>query len=102
MQHKTSTRLTFAGLALLFVLLSFSALKLVGLGKGIQHLIDTERVRSSKGSIMQVITQTATRIRDGATAEIQTTRLTLEDGTLESVVDWLDRHGTAVEAFENS
>jgi len=99
MTEQRSAQLILAGLLLLLALLSYTTWQIAVVGSLIEthhkHIIHEE-------DDMQSITQTATRIRDGAQAEITTTRRTLEDGTLETLVDWLDRHGDAMEAFENS
>lgn len=95
MQHKTTTRLTFAGLTTLLVLLSFSTLKLVGLDSSIQQLIDTVEAP------VQTITQTVTR-PDGSSAVISTPRRTNADGTAEAVADWRARHDAAVLEFKNN
>lgn len=95
MQHKTTNRLTFAGLVLLFVLLSFSTIKIVGLDDSIQQLIDTVEAP------VQTITQTVTR-PDGASAEITTPRRTNADGTPEAVAAWRARHDAAVAEFKDN
>lgn len=90
------------GLLVLALLVSFQTWKLMVVGSQIDLILATSTQAPNREDTMQTIEETATRIRDGKTAIIKTPRRVNEDGTDESLNDWMNRHGDAVEAFENS